>query len=297
MTTKKQDAKAGVAGYDTSRWDEMDTATIELLLRRNYQEQLPPIIEDPYGRRLSDDEKSLLGALEPSGKQLKTHLTEREWSRFTAAFVYDTNAIEGSQLSRQDVESALEGRQLRGRHIDDVSEAVGLAGAFAEVRRTEEHFSPDLIRKLHLITFKKSKSFAGEFRTEGVSVVDTRTGEVVYEGASPRQIVPRLKKLEKWYLANRANCPPVTLAAVVHNRFEMIHPFEDGNGRVGRLLLNNVLMKNGATPVNVELKRRKEYYSALEAYERTGDILPTVRFILDEQKRLPIVLSSESQSM
>ncbi len=57
------------------------------------------------------------------------------------------------------------------------------------------------------------------------------------------------------------------LAAVVHNQFEMIHPFQDGNGRVGRILLNNILLKNGLPPLNIELRNRREYYSALQAHE------------------------------
>ena len=76
------------------------------------------------------------------------------------------------------------------------------------------------------------------------------------------------------------------MAAVVHNQFENVHPFQDGNGRVGRLILNNILLKHGMPPVNIELKNRQEYYSALQAYEKEGNLRPTIELILKEYKKL-----------
>jgi len=76
------------------------------------------------------------------------------------------------------------------------------------------------------------------------------------------------------------------LAAVVHNQFETIHPFADGNGRVGRLLLNNILLKHNKPPVNIELKNRQEYYAALRMYQNNEDIRPTIILILKEYKNL-----------
>jgi Fic family protein len=77
---------------------------------------------------------------------------------------------------------------------------------------------------------------------------------------------------------------------VVHNQFENIHPFRDGNGRVGRLLLINILLKHKLPPVNIELKNRMEYYAALQNYENNGDIRPTLELILKEYKKLDSVL-------
>ena len=72
----------------------------------------------------------------------------------------------------------------------------------------------------------------------------------------------------------------------MHNQFENIHPFQDGNGRVGRLLLINILLKHGLPPLNIELKNRKEYYAALQAYEKERNIRPTIELMLKEYKRL-----------
>jgi len=161
------------------------------------------------------------------------------------------------------------------------------------VYRVQDHVTLDLMRELHRISFRESwliggKGAAGEFRPEGVEVglYDSVTGRLVHRGAPSRQVVPGLEGLVGWYEQRRHEYPAIALAATVHNRFEMIHPFRDGNGRVGRLLLNNVLMKNGLPPVDIRVESRGEYYSALKRYEDTGDILPTARLISREYEAM-----------
>ncbi len=77
---------------------------------------------------------------------------------------------------------------------------------------------------------------------------------------------------------------------VLHNQFETTHPFQDGNGRVGRLLLINALIKHGLLPLNIELKNRKQYYEALRQYQTTGNLRPTLDLMLKEYRRLKPVL-------
>ena len=80
------------------------------------------------------------------------------------------------------------------------------------------------------------------------------------------------------------------MAAVVHNQFETIHPFQDGNGRVGRLLLINALIKHGLPPLNIELKNRKQYYEALREYQTNGNLRPMLDLMLKEHRRLKAAL-------
>jgi Fic family protein len=135
--------------------------------------------------------------------------------------------------------------------------------------------------------FKNSKPYAGSFRGKGVEVVIAdRHGNIVHRGAPQNKIVPLLKELVSWYSKNKKEYHPIVLAAVVHNQFENVHPFQDGNGRVGRLLLNNILLKNRLPPVNIKLKNREEYYSSLQAYEKEGNLRPTIEIILKEYKKL-----------
>jgi Fic family protein len=112
----------------------------------------------------------------------------------------------------------------------------------------------------------------------------------VHSGAQASQVDTLLRRLVRWYRDNRDKYPPFVLAAVVHNQFETIHPFQDGNGRVGRLLLVNILLKHKLPPLNIELENRKEYYEALREYQTTGNIRPTLELMLKEYRRLKTTL-------
>ena len=121
-------------------------------------------------------------------------------------------------------------------------------------------------------------------------VVTDGRGNVVHRGAPSTHVRSLLSELVRWYEKNKRKSPPLVLAAVVHNQFENIHPFQDGNGRVGRLLLNNILLKHGLSPVNIELKNRGEYYAALQAYENQHNLRPTVELMLKEYRSLKKLL-------
>jgi Fic family protein len=214
-------------------------------------------------------------------------LSEGDWLAFTEAFTYDTNAIEGSTVSYAEVKDILEnGTRPLGREEWEIAETHGVAKAVGEIRSSKEAVSPELILKLHRICFEGSKQFAGKFRPKGVDVcIMGRRGEILHVGAPSENVVPLLKELAEWYDKNRRKYSPLLLAAVVHNQFEDIHPFEDGNGRLGRLLLNNVLIKHGMPPVNITFKRRSLYYRALRIYQSSGDVRPMIETMISEYGR------------
>lgn len=245
-------------------------------------------IRDPLHTVLSPREMEAIKTLITRGEIEIKHLTEKDWLKFTENFTYDTNAIEGSTVTASEVKGIIEkDKWPRERTKWEISETYGVADSVKYIRKTREHVSLNIIKKLHSIVFKNSKTFAGNFRGEGieVAVVDSR-GNVMHRGAPQRQVVSLLKELVEWYSKNKRKYHPIVLAAVVHNQFENIHPFQDGNGRVGRLLLNNILLKHNMPPVNIELKNRKEYYSTLQEYEKNSNIRPTIELILKEYKEL-----------
>nr|MBA4405547.1 Fic family protein [Nanoarchaeum sp.] len=215
------------------------------------------------------------------------HLSEEQWSRFTEIFTYNTNAIEGSELNSRDVKEILEQNKWPDKEKNDIAEAYGVQNAINYIRKNKEHISLDLIKGLHKIVFENSKNFAGKFRKRGEDVViKNKLGQIIHIGASQTRIISLLNELIVWYYKNKAKYPTLVLAAVVHNQFEHIHPFADGNGRIGRLLLNNILIKNDFPPVNIDLTNRLEYYSALRAYDSEKDIKPMIDLILKEYKKL-----------
>jgi Fic family protein len=249
-------------------------------------------IGDPFITALSSSKLQELETLTAHGELRVLHLSELDWNLFKEAFTYNTNAIEGSLVEAKEVADILRKREWpKDKSKEDISETYGVAEAVDYIRATKEHVSLKLVKKLHRIVFKNSKSFAGKLREEGEDViVKDALGNIVHVGASSTQIVKRLKELAKWYNRNKTKYPPLVLAAVVHNQFENIHPFQDGNGRVGRLLLNNILLKHNLPPLNIELRNRAQYYASLQAYGKDHNIRPTLELMLKEYRALKKML-------
>jgi Fic family protein len=246
------------------------------------------IIRDPFYTALSPKELEELKTLEAMGDIKVLHLKDQDWVNFAQAFTYDTNAIEGSTITASEVVGILEkDKWPKNRTKYEISETYGVSEAVDYIRKTKDHLSLNLIKKLHENIFENSKSFAGQFRRKGteVAVVDG-LGNIVHKGAPASEIMKLLKEVMRWYNTNKKKYPPIVLAAVIHNQFENIHPFQDGNGRVGRLLLNNILLKHNLPPVNIELKNRGEYYNALQEYQKNRNIRPTIELILKEYRSL-----------
>lgn len=245
-------------------------------------------IRDPFITTLLPFDLKELETLEERGELRVLHLSELDWERFKEAFTYDTNAIEGSLVEAKEVTDILRKRKWpEDRSKEDISETYGVAEAVDCIRKTKEHISLKLIKELHRIVFKNSKLFAGKFREKGAEVVVADAyGNVVHRGAPSSQVERQLKQLIGWYSRNKKKYPPLILAAVVHNQFENIHPFQDGNGRVGRLLLNNILLKHNLPPLNIEMRNRSQYYAALQAYENDHNIRPTLELMLKEYRTL-----------
>ncbi len=245
-------------------------------------------ISDPFCRALNSREIEELKFLEARGSIKIKHLNEEEWQTFTESFVFDTNAIEGSSVTFTEVRDILEKQKWPGeREKWEISETYGVRDAVRFIRSTKDHLSLGLIKELHRISFKNSKPFAGKFRKKGqeVAVVDGQ-GRIIHRGAPSGMVVKLLKNLISWYHENNRRYPSVVLAVVVHNQFETTHPFADGNGRVGRLLLNNILLKHNKPPVNIKMKNRRRYYGALREYQESGNIRPMIELILKEYRSM-----------
>lgn len=214
-------------------------------------------------------------------KILVTHLSEEEWQSFTENFVYNTNAIEGSTISLEEVPGII--KKNKSENSEEI-ETRGVAKAIEYLKQTKEDLSLDLLLKLHKICFNGSKSFAGEFRNVNVIVTNFR-GEILHSGVPKEELYDYLKDFIDWYDKNKSKFKPLVLAAILHNQFEHIHPFQDGNGRVGRLLLNFVLLKNNYPPINILLEDRSEYYKTLQEYSKKDNLKPTLEFLIKQYKK------------
>ncbi|MEK6874652.1 MAG: Fic family protein [Nanoarchaeota archaeon] len=251
------------------------------------QLKLSKEIRDPLKFILSPQELDQIKNLEEKIHFKVTHLSKDQWRRFSELFSYNTNAIEGSTLTLREVTNLVEKDKIPDKNPLDVEEVKGVVQAIDYIRKTKTHISFALLKKLHKIVFANSKSFAGRFREKGVEVViRDGIGNVVHRGAPSEKVEELLQELIDWYRKNKNHYPGILLAAVIHNQFENIHPFQDGNGRVGRLLLNNILLKHNMPPVDIEYVNRQEYYQSLQEYENKGNIRPTIDLIIKEYNKL-----------
>jgi len=209
------------------------------------------------------------------------HLQGLDWKAFTEQFTYNTNAIEGSSVQLDEVPEILHKQKAEGW---EELETKGVAKAVELIKNTKEELSLDFIKKLHKTCFEGSKHFAGKFRTVEVVIRDGR-GQTIHSGVRVSELNYALKELIEWYNKNKKKFKPLVLAAIIHNQFEHIHPFQDGNGRVGRLLLNFVLIKNKHPPINITLEDRAEYYDSLQEYSKKQNLKPTIMFLIKQYKK------------
>jgi Fic family protein len=226
--------------------------------------------------------KNQIAILNRADKRIRiTHLDAKDWRKFTENFVYNTNAIEGSTVQRDEVPGILDKIEV----IDtEEMETKGVADAIEFIRDAKEELSLTLIKKLHKLCFEGSKPFAGKFRDVDVAITDAM-GEIIHTGVPVADLEFALKDMVSWYRANKNKFKPLVLAAIIHNQFEHIHPFQDGNGRIGRLLLNFILLKNRYPPINISLEDRQEYYKTLQEYSKNHDIKPTIKFLIQQYKK------------
>ena len=173
------------------------------------------IIQDPLDKELSKEELSFIKKLELQADFKVTHLSEKEWDIFSTNFTYNTNAIEGSELTSKEVSGILTENKWPEKSKEDIAEAYGVKEAIKFIRETKEHLSVQLLKEIHKEVFKNSKNFAGEFRKPGQEVVVmSSSGKVVHEGAPQSRVLGLLQNLVDWYNNNKAKYPGIILASV-----------------------------------------------------------------------------------
>ena len=201
--------------------------------------------------------------------------------RFTQDFVYHTNAIAGSTVAQEDVPKILKAKTV---HNSDELETKGVANAIEFIRNTKQKLSLSLLLTLHKLCFEHSKSFAGKLRSVEV-VIRSSAGDIIHRGIPAKHVEEALEEMFTWDEKNHGKFKPLVLAAILHNQFEYIHPFQDGNGRVGRLLLNYVLVQHNYPPINITLEDRKEYYKALQEYDAVHDVKPMLQLLVKQYRK------------
>ena len=184
--------------------------------------------------------------------------------------VYNSNAIENSTLSLEETEKILLQIELE-RYVSEreIFEAKNLARVmtYVDQKAHEEEISLLLILRLHTMLIANIRDdIAGRFRTGDEWV---RVGS--YIAADPKEIEKLLTDMLTTYLSS-SHEHVITRIARLHLAFEHVHPFVDGNGRIGRALNNYALIRLGYVPINIAFVNRADYYEAFKAFDAKGAI-------------------------
>ena len=230
-----------------------------------YQEgrgwKIPIDAEKPADGRYKSKESILL-IIDKKKKELDTRrpLTEGEVARldeeFVVEYIYNSNAIEGNTLTLRETDLVLRGLTIDKKPLKDHMEAVGHKEAFDYVKELVKDnipLSENIIKQIHFLVLADKKDDRGVYRRVPVRIMGA-----AHEPVQPYLIQPKMEQLLIDFKNSSEHI--VNKLARFHIEFEAIHPFIDGNGRTGRLLVNLELMKA------IKYIDRLAYYNAFDEY-------------------------------
>lgn len=202
----------------------------------------------------------------------------------------ESSKIEGEILDRESLQSSIRqhfGLQATKKRADKES---GMAQLLCHVYETfDQPLTHEMLWKWHSMLFKNSDHITdrGKYRThaEPMQIVSNRYGStrVFFEAPPSSKIHQEMNKFIEWFNSSKDSQSILGRAAIAHVYFESIHPFEDGNGRIGRVLVEKILSQGVKRPILIAVskmieKRRKEYYGALENCNESLDAEDWVEF-------------------
>ena len=230
-------------------------------------------------------------SLQPVKEEYKQRLDQK----FMLEFNYNSNHIEGNTLTYGQTELLLLfGRVVGEAKMKDLEEMkahnVCLKMTIAEAGEKDRPLTESFIRILHQTMLREDYTVyrqlpggvntsyvvhAGCYKTRPNSVI-TPTGER-FEYASPEETPALMTDLIQWYNQTEADgkLTPVEVAALFHYRYIRIHPFEDGNGRIARLLMNYILLRHGYPMIVIRSKNKKTYLEALGKADKNVGPVPS----------------------
>ena len=236
-----------------------------------YQEgrgwKIPADAKKPSDGRFKKAE-SLLPLIDEKKEKLDNArpLTQGELERLNEdsaiEYTYNSNAIEGNTLTLRETDMVLRGLTVDKKPLKEHLEAIGHKEAFdyvSELVKANAELSESVIKQIHYLVLADKREDRGVYRRVPVRIMGA-----AHEPVQPYLIEPKLNELLHNYAESDEHI--ITKLARFHIEFEGIHPFIDGNGRTGRLLVNLELMKAGFPPIDIKYTDRLAYYNAFDEY-------------------------------
>ncbi|MDP1729179.1 MAG: Fic family protein [archaeon] len=235
-----------------------------------------------FSNLLEDKELNFLVSVKKEFAKEPKANEDNRYEAFTSLFTYDSNAIEGNSLTLEETSFLLfEKRVPSAKSLREINETLNHKSAFDYMLSYKGDISKEFICELHKLVVQNT------LREDLIPEIGKyRTLQVYIHGRDwippkPEEAPGEMKSLLSWYAKNNKKLHPLILATYFHVAFETIHPFVDGNGRVGRLLMNFILHKYGYPMINIPNKIKFKYYESLKEATLTGNLRLFIEILLN----------------
>jgi len=179
---------------------------------------------------------------------------------FSIKFIFNSNNIEGSKLPEEEVRKIIKLGKTDHKNKNEAREAFNSIDAFEYLQDFNFNI-PSIKRLYNLLTknliMENGNRYPTGFKKTNIIVNNSQT-------TPPEKVEKELKELLDWYKKNKNKIHPIILALEFHLRYEQIHPFRDGNGRTGRIIMNKILMQNRYPPIIVYKENKIAYFNSIK---------------------------------
>ncbi|MCK5449895.1 Fic family protein [Candidatus Pacearchaeota archaeon] len=180
-------------------------------------------------------------------------------SDFSIKFIYNSNNIEGSKLPEEEVKKIVKLGKTDYKNKNEAREAFNSIDAFDYL--DDFNFNLSSIKRLYNILTKNLVMENGNPYPKGFKKINIIINNS--QTTPPEKVEKELLELLNWYKENKKKIHPLILALDFHLRYEQIHPFRDGNGRTGRMIMNKILMQNKYPPIIVYKENKSAYFNSM----------------------------------
>ncbi|MBU4502556.1 MAG: Fic family protein, partial [Nanoarchaeota archaeon] len=215
--------------------------------------------ENPYiDRELLEELEAIKIHFEKKFLRLDKETKKDLYKNFLIDFAYNTTSLEGNTITLDQTDKLIrENLTPKNKDLREIYDLKNTEKVFFKLLESDEEISHKTLISIH------DELMENIDKRKGYRTRDTRVLRSRFDASPPEYIRIDLDILMKWHERNRKKTHPFVLAALFHQKFERIHPFADGNGRAGRILMNRMLMREGYPPTIIRKSRRGEYLDSM----------------------------------
>ncbi|MCK4717707.1 MAG: Fic family protein [Thermoplasmata archaeon] len=239
---------------------------------------------------LTAEEIEILSEVQREYSKQPKRTLENRYETFISLFTHDSTAIEGNTLTLQETASLLFDEIAPSKNMREINEVLDHKKAFDHLLEYDGEITKKFICSLHRLMVQDTLDDGLEDQIGQYRSLQVYIRGVDWIPAPPESVGKDMGVLLSWYAKNKGEIHPLIAAIYFHVGFELIHPFVDGNGRVGRLLMNFILHKNGYPMVNIPNLQRNRYYAVLEEAQVNGNLRPFIEFIIELYQESKVLL-------